>query len=402
MPVQLDNSKLGKVTLTMAAGGASAITYTFPTGQGANTELLRNDGSGGLAWVANNGLGSGMGSALLTTGAGATDNISILYPYPVSLGGSTDMSLSFLPQTSPTAGGTWQAQVADATTTGGNTRGSPAFDFQKSRTAASQVASGQYSIILGGANNTAAAGQSVVAGGFSNTVASLFANSAIMGGSGNSISGGSTSSAYCLILGGSGNSISPTGAATATTGAMILGGLNNTGGGDYSSILGGYGQQGRGYIAAMIFPTANPLGLSSTNSLCQALYMGQSVTSATTVGTFALTSSNTAGTVSAFNTLATSNNATNFIFGYVLGGRGNGQAAQLWSYDMLVRKAATAASITNIGGSGPTIISGTGSNISTLAKVMNTGQGTATLTIQLTSSVSTTATGFSFSCEVTY
>ena len=61
-----------------------------------------------------------------------------------------------------------QAHFADSTPAGGNVRGNSAVDLQTSRTAATQVASGNTSGILWGANNTAS-GQFSAAGGSLNT-----------------------------------------------------------------------------------------------------------------------------------------------------------------------------------------------------------------------------------------
>lgn len=60
------------------------------------------------------------------------------------------------------------AQVPDGTATGGNKRGIFATDWQKSRAAATQVASGIYSVIAGGGAGTASAQYSVVSGGNGN------------------------------------------------------------------------------------------------------------------------------------------------------------------------------------------------------------------------------------------
>lgn len=58
----------------------------------------------------------------------------------------------------------------DNTTTGGNARGINAIDLQKSRDAPTQVASGDYSVILGGNKNTASANNTIVAGTFANAI----------------------------------------------------------------------------------------------------------------------------------------------------------------------------------------------------------------------------------------
>lgn len=63
----------------------------------------------------------------------------------------------------PFGTGSIQAQQADSTATGGNTRGQQAVDLQMSRTAANQVASGNHSF-AGGRNNIASGNHSVAIG----------------------------------------------------------------------------------------------------------------------------------------------------------------------------------------------------------------------------------------------
>lgn len=84
------------------------------------------------------------------------------------------------------------AAIPDSTTTGGNARGQYAIDLQLSRTAAAQVASGNYSFIIGGNDNTASGSNSGAIGG-SNTASASFAFSI---GNNNTASGN-----YSLSLG---------------------------------------------------------------------------------------------------------------------------------------------------------------------------------------------------------
>lgn len=65
--------------------------------------------------------------------------------------------------------GAVQLNMVDGTASGGNVRGAGAVDFQVSRSAATQVASGAAAAIVGGSNNTASANW-IVTGGKQNTV----------------------------------------------------------------------------------------------------------------------------------------------------------------------------------------------------------------------------------------
>jgi hypothetical protein len=78
----------------------------------------------------------------------------------------------------PKGNGANVAQDPDGTATGGNARGEYATDWQKSRSANTQVASGNYSIISGGNNNTAS-GLNSIAIGTGNTASGAFASAAI-------------------------------------------------------------------------------------------------------------------------------------------------------------------------------------------------------------------------------
>lgn len=88
--------------------------------------------------------------------------------------------------------------VPDNTTTGGDKRGSHAVDFQKIRTASTQVASGSYAAILGGNQHTVSGGSGAALGGALNTVSG--ASAVVLGGSSGTASGTSS-----VILGGSAN-----------------------------------------------------------------------------------------------------------------------------------------------------------------------------------------------------
>ncbi|MCS7177567.1 MAG: tail fiber domain-containing protein [Candidatus Kapabacteria bacterium] len=94
---------------------------------------------------------------------------------------------------------------------GGNTRGLHAVDLQSARTAAAQVASGDYSVIGGGSSNTASGHYSTVGGGYSNTASRWY--STVGGGLSNTANG---------------------------TYSTVGGGYSNTASGGYSTVGGGW------------------------------------------------------------------------------------------------------------------------------------------------------------------
>ena len=108
---------------------------------------------------------------------------------------------------------------------GGNARGSDAVDLQRSRSAATQVASGDYSVIGGGQDNTASGPYATVRGGLGNIASD--ASATIGGGAYNT-----ASAPYATVIGGDSNTAS---GAYAT----VRGGLRDTASGDYATVGGG-------------------------------------------------------------------------------------------------------------------------------------------------------------------
>lgn len=250
MPIQFDQTTAGVVTLQAPASGS--YTLQLPSGNGSSNQYLISDGAGGLSWGDLTGL-TGSVAALNTASPNNTVNVSSFS----ASGGTTDV---FFALTTSANGGTVQAQVADSTATGGNSRGSFAFDFQMQRTSASQVASGAYSSVVGGASNTASGSSSTVVGGLSNNSSTSY--SFIGGGQSNTVSAASG-----VILGGYANTISST-----YSNSVILGGRANTTDQDYQAILGGYAGSCNGTPALTVLPTANPIGASTTNAFIGAGY----------------------------------------------------------------------------------------------------------------------------------
>jgi hypothetical protein len=103
----------------------------------------------------------GLTSAQSTTAPNATIYVSTL----TATAAVTDVDIALVPK----GVGAFLLALPDSTTTGGNKRGNYAVDLQRQRTAATQVASANNSIILGGANNSATATYATVLGGANNT-----------------------------------------------------------------------------------------------------------------------------------------------------------------------------------------------------------------------------------------
>lgn len=109
---------------------------------------------------------------------------------------ATDVNAVLLPKGT----GANTAQTPDGTTAGGNARGQYATDWQKVRSLASQVASGENSVVCGGERNGASGKNSFVGGGENNAATQQKAS--VIGGANNrstgnngAISGGTSSTA---------------------------------------------------------------------------------------------------------------------------------------------------------------------------------------------------------------
>lgn len=156
------------------AGVQSAdVTYTLPTGApAANAYALVCTTGGVMSWSAI--APTGFTAALNTSSPNNTVNASSL----TASGGTTNQDAVIAPKGT----GALIAAIPDSSSAGGNKRGSYAVDLQLYRSTATQVASGQYSALIGGNYNTAAGHYSAVSGGQYNESAADY--SAIAGGIG--------------------------------------------------------------------------------------------------------------------------------------------------------------------------------------------------------------------------
>ncbi len=129
----------------------------------------------------------------------------------------------------------------------GNARGTGANDLQTSRSAAFEVASGNYATISGGENNRANNPYSAVGGGYGNTTLGDYAtvaggNNNTSGAYGATVAGGIGNSAngnYSVVAGGQSNIIN-------SNHSAVGGGSSNMASGSYSAVPGGLGNTASG------------------------------------------------------------------------------------------------------------------------------------------------------------
>ena len=175
--IAFDESVDDRVAALLAAGSNITITYndasntlTIASTAGGlsgtgdvDNAVLRADGTGGAtlqssAWI-------------IADNLTASPNNTVNHACLEATGGTTNVSVSIKPKGS----GAFCLSAPDGTATGGNVRGANAVDLQTSRIAASQVASGVSSTLIGGTNGTASGARSVSIGGGTATASSAIA-----------------------------------------------------------------------------------------------------------------------------------------------------------------------------------------------------------------------------------
>ena len=210
----------------------------------------------------------------------------------------------------PAGTGAIQAQATTSTTAGGNVRGAYATDWQKSRVAATQVASSSYSFIGGGDSNTSAAFGSVVVGGSTNST---------------------TGGAYNAILGGVSN-------VTGSNGQVITmgGGHANSAQGFFNFIGCGYANSGTaGPAVTTQSATMNGTTAVTLSGSNAAIKVGQLI-SGTSIGSYPHTYvAAISGTSLTLSQVASGSSTSTLSFftphGVVVGG-GNNQATGSYSF----------------------------------------------------------------------
>lgn len=145
MPVQLDNTNTNVVTLK--SGTSSTGKLIFPSSNGTAGQALKTDGSSNLSWATV--------TAQPVSGFTTTDTTGSF----IASGGTTNQGVAVVAKGS----GGFTLQLPDGATTGGNARGLFSVDLCNNnlRSSASNVASGDYSI-LAGPSNTASGTNSIV------------------------------------------------------------------------------------------------------------------------------------------------------------------------------------------------------------------------------------------------
>jgi hypothetical protein len=186
----------------------------------------------------------------------------------------------------------WSIQRLGVGGGGGNQRGLHAVDLQSARSAATQVASGDYSVISGGWYNTASGWWATVGGGWSNTASSYSAtvgggrfntasdwDATVGGGRGNTangdgatVGGGGSNTASGIVATVGGGSFNTASGLYATVG----GGTDNTASGDRATVGGGNYNTASGDFS--VVPGGNRNTANANYNLVFGEYVDPSVT----------------------------------------------------------------------------------------------------------------------------
>ena len=306
-------------------------------------------------------------------------------------GSTTNVDVAIVPK----GNGAILVDIPDSTTVGGNKRGQYATDLQGgTRVIATNVASGNYSVISGGRANTSSGVESICAGGYYNVASGN--QSGVLGGQQNTASGtngfvgggayNSASSSFTVVGGGNSNQ------ATAYA-SFVPGGFGNVASGNYTHSVGFFNTSSADYsysyghqnIANATYGVAfgfqantlaikNRIAISSgqfasagdcqtSKFILKVLTTGGAATNVTTDGTAYVIGSN--------NYIQLSNQSAYRFKGTIVGKQQGSTNSAVWDIDGFIVRGANAAATTL--------------NISNVTLVQNTpGWGTPTLAADTT------------------
>lgn len=382
---QVENLKVqqdGKIKVSNA--------YTLPSTAPTSGQVLGYSSAGVSDWVTASGGLTKFTEAESTTTPNATTYVDSI----TANGSTTNVDVSIKPKGS----GSFLLAVPDNTATGGNKRGQYAVDLQITRNANTQVSSGANSSILGGLYNTVS-GSYATAMGYQNTV----------GGDGSFCFGGlnttnSSNYSFCLGRSNTSNSTSYSGAlglannASGTNASMAIGYSNTASG--ISSIAIGYINTSSGNYSVALGTNASTFSIISKYSYGSPQFngagdnqLGALILSASTTGNTATTLTSDRSTASTINQLILQNQQLIRFKGTVMGKQQTSTNAGVWEVDGVIVRGANAGTTTLV--------------VSNVNLVTNaSGWGTPTLTADTTNGglqvqvTGLTATNIKWNCRL--
>jgi hypothetical protein len=278
-----------------------------------------------------------------------TDVGGTAYSQLGATGSATDISVIYAPKGT----GYIAARPGDGTSGNGNARGATAIDWQVSRSAATQVAAGDNSVISGGNQNTIDTGSdgAVIGGGFSNTLNSSCDYSLIAGGASNSVS---SSRQYCVIGGGRSNAITTGSYATISGGDANTAGTQGTVTGGVSNFSFSYSRAGGFYATSNnrygsdVFASGS---FSTTRGTAQATNNILRIQTANATPTRLTADGGAAG---AANSLNLADNSSLFIKGQVVARNTATGDTKVWTFEGAIKRGANAAATALVAAITPT------------------------------------------------
>lgn len=358
-------SAVNYVQVTGAATGSSGGVAISAQGSDANVNLgisSKSNGSllfnaGGTNRVAIDAFGgvflgvsfSG-GTALKALAVGSQVNFiqaqgSVTGFGPILSAQGSDTNIPLVLQ--PKGTGALQAQQTDSNATGGNARGANAVDWQTARGVAGQVASGAYSSLAGGIQNTSSGYNASLVSGY-----------------------GNTSSGYVTFVGGG-----QLNTAGIRDNSAVVGGHSNTAAGYYNFVGGGFTNSGTSssavttQSATMNGTTAVTLSGSNASIKVGQLITGTSIASYTYVAAIS-------GTSLTLSQAASGSSTSTLSFytphGVVVGG-GNNQATGSYSFIGGGGDAGTAANRNVASGAWSVVVGGWKNTASGIASFVGGG-----------------------------
>ena len=298
----------GSTTDAITIGTSNQIAFNGSYGTAG--QVLTSQGSGSApTWTSAGGGVTGFTSALNTTSPNNTVNVSSL----TASGGTTSQGVALVPKGTSAF---LSAAIPDGTATGGDTRGQYAVDWQISRSAANQVASGTASYIGGGQQNRMGGSNSGFVAGLANQC---------YGNYGGSIGGQSIllNADYTVSLSGLGGSLTGLG----------------------STLLNGYYASDRGVRGAVVAGSPYAFGGTTLGVLQTVRYLlGVQTTGSTP------TSITVDGAAPSTNNIVILDNNTAYYFkGRVIAGVTSAGNTKAWTVEGVVKRGSSAANTFLVG-----------------------------------------------------
>jgi hypothetical protein len=343
------------------SGKTKTTTFQMTTSPSAGY-VLTSDASGNGSWSASAGGLTKFTEAENTSAPNGTVYVDSL----TAAGASTNADFAILPK----GNGAILADIPDSTTAGGNKRGQYAVDLQGgTRVIATNVASGNYSVISGGRANTSSGTESICAGGYYNVTSGD--QGVVSGGQENTASGArgsigggaynTASSSFSRVGGGSSNQ-------STAYASFVAGGYSNIASGNYSAAIGStnttssdhacaYGQSNvaNATYAVAFGTSASTLSIKNRIAIASGQFAaaGDCQTSkfilkvATTGNTATdITTDGTAYSNGTNNYIALSNQAAFRFKGTIIGKQSGSTNAAVWDVDGFIVRGANAAATT--------------------------------------------------------